>query len=266
MAMTAIPPALELRDVTVAFGGLVAVDGVSFAVHPGVIHSLIGPNGAGKSTALNAITGLVRISRGSIRLSGQEIGGLGPHKVAARGVARTFQNTELFRGMTALDNVVIGAHRDTDYGFAAAVARTPRFRRSESATIAFAESILADVGLADDRHVAADSLPFGKQRRLEIARALAARPRVMLLDEPAAGLRAAELEQLNALLAKLRDERGMTILLIDHVMQVVMNISDMVTVLNFGRKIAEGSPDSVRRDPEVRRAYLGSALAHAATG
>lgn len=262
--MNQTPQALQVRDLTITFGGLVAVDRLKLDVGAGQIHSVIGPNGAGKSSLLNAITGLGGTLKGSVRLFGEEVLGLGPHKIAARGAARTFQNTELFHDMSVLENVLVGAHREADYGLLSAALRTPRFRRLEKAALDFAESVLVDVGLANDRHLAAGTLPFGKQRLLEIARALATRPRIIFLDEPAAGLRAIEVEQLNMSLVKLRDERRMTILLIDHVMPVVMKISDVVTVLNFGRKIGEGEPKAVANDPEVRRAYLGSSSARVA--
>jgi len=254
---------LDIDRLTVRFGGLVALDQVSFQVGARRIHSVIGPNGAGKSTVLNAIFGLSRASEGSIRLFGNDILGLRSGRIAALGAARTFQNTELFLEMSVLENVIVGAHRDAAYGLTGAALRTPQFQRHEKATREFAESILDDLGLGDERHTTAGNLPFGKKRLLELARALATRPKLILLDEPAAGLRALEIEQLNASLVRLRDERRLTILLIDHVMQVVMQISDVVTVLNFGRKISEGTPDVVSRDPEVRRAYLGSATAHA---
>jgi branched-chain amino acid transport system ATP-binding protein len=249
--------AIELNDVTVRFGGLIAVSGLSFSVREGAIHSLIGPNGAGKSTVINTITGLYAPSQGTVRVGGRDTAGLRPDEISRAGVARSFQNTEMFGEMTVLDNVLVGAHRQADYGLFASVLRLPGFTRGEAAIYRRAQELLAVVGLADDGATVAGALPFGKQRRLELARALASSPKALLLDEPAAGLRSAEIDQLNRTLVRLRDEHRLTILLVDHVMKVVMNISDRITVVNFGQKIAEGTPDEVRADPEVRRAYLG---------
>lgn len=248
---------LSVRDLTVQFGGLRAVDGVSMDVEAGRIHSLIGPNGAGKSTVINAITGLYPVRAGSIRLAGEELTGLAPHRIAARGVTRTFQNVELFGEMTVLDNVLVGAHRRLGYGVLGATLRAGSGWRTERREAQRAEQILETVGLADDRRTRARDLPFARQRRLELARALAAEPRLLLLDEPAAGMTAAEVAGLNKILAGLRERQGLTILLVDHVMQVVMEISDVITVLHYGRKIAEGPAPAVRSDPEVVRAYLG---------
>jgi branched-chain amino acid transport system ATP-binding protein len=249
--------AIELNDVTVRFGGLIAVSGLSFSVREGAIHSLIGPNGAGKSTVINTITGLYAPSQGAVRVAGRDTAGLRPDEISRAGVARSFQNTEMFGEMTVLDNVLVGTHRQADYGFFASVLRLPSFKRGEAAMYRRAQELLDVVGLADNGGTVAGALPFGKQRRLELARALASSPKVLLLDEPAAGLRSAEIDQLNRTLVRLRDELRLTILLVDHVMKVVMNISDRITVVNFGQKIAEGTPDEVRSDPEVRRAYLG---------
>jgi branched-chain amino acid transport system ATP-binding protein len=254
---------LEIERLTVRFGGLVAVDDLSFAVQPGSIHSLIGPNGAGKTTVINTVTGLYPASDGSIRLGGSEILGARPERIARAGIGRTFQNAELFAEKTVIENVLVGAHGRAAYGIVAAMLRTPGFRRQEQDMVGQASALLHAVGLAGERDMPAATLPLGKQRLLELARALAARPKLILLDEPAAGLRAAEIDDLNRTLSDLRDRLGLTILLVDHVMQLVMNISDRVTVLNFGRKIAEGSAASVRVDPEVRRAYLGDERARA---
>ncbi|HXG01964.1 MAG TPA: ABC transporter ATP-binding protein [Candidatus Binatia bacterium] len=248
---------LSVRDLTVQFGGLRAVDGFSTDVEAGRIHSLIGPNGAGKSTVINAVTGLYPVRAGSIRLAGEELAGLPPHQIAARGVTRTFQNVELFGEMTVLDNVLVGAHLRLGYGVLGATLRAGSGWRTEGREVQRAEQILETVGLADDRRRQARDLPFAKQRRLELARALAAEPRLLLLDEPAAGMTAAEVAGLNKVLVGLRERQGLTVVLVDHVMQVVMEISDVITVLHYGRKIAEGPAHVVRSDAEVVRAYLG---------
>ncbi len=248
---------LEVERLTVRFGGLVAVDGLELAVAANSIHSLIGPNGAGKTTVINTIMGLYRAAQGSIYFNGQQILGASPHRISRAGIARTFQNIEIFPEMTVLENVMVGAHCRAHYGSFAAMLRMPRFSTGERLIVSAAERLLETVGLNSDEVAVAANLPFGKQRLLELARALAGNPKLLLLDEPAAGLRASEVDELNRRLVGLRDQYGLTILLVEHVMQVVMNVSDRVTVLNFGRKIAEGGVEAVRADPEVRRAYLG---------
>jgi branched-chain amino acid transport system ATP-binding protein len=248
---------LQLQGLTVRFGGLVAVDNLSFAIEEGAIHSLIGPNGAGKTTVINVISGLYPISQGSVRFRGNEILGERPDEICRAGVARTFQNTEIFGEMTVLENVLVGGHIHAKYGLLPSMLQTPKYFALEQELHERAESLLDAVGLSRDRDTPAGNLPFGKQRPLELARALASGPKLLLLDEPAAGLRAVEIDELNQALVKLRDRHELTILLVDHVMKVVMNISDRITVLNFGQKIAEGTPSEVRTDPEVRRAYLG---------
>ena len=254
---------LHVDNITVRFGGIVALDKVSLDVGRGSIQAVIGPNGAGKSTMLNVITGLYAVNGGAVSFEGDGIDGRAPHTIGRLGIARTFQNTELFGEMTAIENVMIGLDRHHPYNLAIGMSHGPGYRSSENAARREAVNLLRLVGLADDAAVAAAALPFGKQRRLELARALATRPKLLLLDEPAAGLRAAEIESLNLILLKLRAEQGLTILVIDHVMALVMAISDRISVLNFGRKIAEGDPDTVRKSPEVIRAYLGEKGAHA---
>ncbi len=254
---------LDVSNVTVRFGGIVALDSVSLTVARGSIQAVIGPNGAGKSTLLNVITGLNASAAGAVSFEGERIESRAPHAVTRMGIARTFQNTELFGEMSALENVMVGLDRHYSYSVFTAMSHGDRYRRSETSARQEAQDFLNLVGIGDEASAAAAALPFGKQRRLEIARALATRPKLLLLDEPAAGLRSAEVETLNQILLKLRAEQGLTILVIDHVMALVMAISDQISVLNFGRKIAEGDPQTVRRAPEVIRAYLGEKGAHA---
>jgi len=257
--------ALQLAKVTVRFGGLVAIDDLSLNVQEGTIHSLIGPNGAGKSTVINTITGLYRPTLGKVLIFQEEISEKRPDEICRLGISRTFQNTQLFSEMTVLENVVVGAHIRARYGIGQSVFHLSQYHTEERLTRDRASELLEVFGLLPDAAKIAGALPFGKQRQLEIARALASRPKVLLLDEPAAGLRPAEIDRLNGTLLKVREENTLTILLVDHVMKVVMNISDCVTVLNFGHKIAEGTPEAVRGDSEVKRAYLGEQVKRART-
>jgi branched-chain amino acid transport system ATP-binding protein len=252
--------ALEVEGLTIRFGGLVALDQVSLSVAPGAIHAVIGPNGAGKTTLLNLITGLYRPTAGRVALAGEALTGLPPHRIAERGVARTFQNTELFAGMSARDNIRTGLHRHLSYSLTEAVLRLPRYRQAERQAERRAEALLDLVGLGAQADTPAGDLALGQQRRLELARALAVAPRLLMLDEPAAGLRATEVDELTAVLRRLRGELGLTLVLIDHVMRVVMRLSDRITVLNHGRWLAEGTPEEIRRDPAVVAAYLGGAV------
>ncbi len=239
------------------FGGLRALEDVSLAVRDGEILGLIGPNGAGKTTLFNVVTGFLRPTAGRVRFRGEEITGWPAERVTARGIARTFQNIRLFREMPAVENVVVGEHVRTRATLLDALAHTRTHRAEESAGRERARALLALVGLAGRETTPAGALAYGDQRRLEIARALATRPALLLLDEPAAGMNAAETEALMALIRRLRDSLGLTVLLIEHDMRLVMGVCDRVAVLNFGRKIAEGSREEVRRDPAVIDAYLG---------
>jgi branched-chain amino acid transport system ATP-binding protein len=249
-------PLLEVRDLTVRFGGLRAVGGVSLAVREGEILSVIGPNGAGKTTIFNVVSGLYRPTSGEVYLRGRPITGLAPHARAALGVARTFQNIRLFREMTVRENVRVARHCRTRAGALAALLRTPAMRRERREADAAVTALLDRVGLGDRGEELARHLPYGDQKRVELARALAAEPAVLLLDEPAAGMSAGEADALMGLIRDLRD-RGLAILLVEHHIRVVMQVSDRVAVLDHGELIAEGPPDAVRRDRAVVTAYLG---------
>jgi len=250
---------LELVNVSKNFGGLQAVLSLDLAVNPGQVHGLIGPNGSGKTTTLNMISGLYQPSQGTILWRGEKINGLSPAQLVRKGIARTFQNLRLFRHLDVLANVKVARFSRTRAGLLDISFGLPRARAEEKETQERAEEILAFVGLLERARARPGDLPYGQQRLLEIARALASEPSLLLLDEPAAGLIPREKEYLMELIRRLRDQWGLTVLLVEHDMRVVMNVCQRVTVLNFGQKLAEGSPEEIMNHPEVVRAYLGVA-------
>ena len=252
-------PLLEVEDLAIAFGGLAALAGVGVAVEAGEIFGLIGPNGAGKTTVFNVLGGLYRPDRGRLAFTGTDLAGLSPHRIARLGIGRTFQNTEVFRALSALDNVLVGAHAALRGGLLAAALSLGRVRREEAAARTRARSLLERVGLGDVADVLAGDLPLGSQKRLELARALAGAPTLLLLDEPAGGLNPTETRTLMDLIRRLRDDMRLTIMLVEHDMDLVMGLCDRVAVLHYGRKIAEGTPRQVSSDAAVIEAYLGSA-------
>jgi len=264
-AATASGEILVVKDLYKAYGGIVPVRNVSFAITAGKVHALIGPNGAGKTTLLNLLSGHVAPGSGSIRFEGQEIAGWPAHRVAALGIARTFQNLKLFGELSALDNVLLGAHRHIETGFAASLLGLPSSRQAEATARADALAMLGDLGLGERAHEPAKSLPYGLQRRLEIARALASKPKLLLLDEPAAGLNPQETHELGEVIRRIQ-QAGVTALLIEHHMDLVMGISQHVLVLDYGALIAEGRPEAIRQNPKVIAAYLGADDDAALTG
>ncbi|MEO9335113.1 high-affinity branched-chain amino acid ABC transporter ATP-binding protein LivG [Ectopseudomonas guguanensis] len=250
---------LEVSGLSMRFGGLLAVNGVGLNVKEKQVVSMIGPNGAGKTTVFNCLTGFYQPSAGSIRLNGESIEGLPGHKIARKGVVRTFQNVRLFKDMTAVENLLVAQHRHLNTGYLAGLFKTPGFRRSEREAMDFAAYWLEQVNLVDFANRSAGTLAYGQQRRLEIARCMMTRPSILMLDEPAAGLNPRETEDLKALIGMLRDEHNVTVLLIEHDMKLVMSISDHIYVINQGTPLADGTPDDIRNNPDVIKAYLGEA-------
>ncbi|MEZ4525356.1 MAG: ABC transporter ATP-binding protein [Desulfobacterales bacterium] len=250
-------PLLKIGAVSKSFGGVKALTDISFAVPRGIVQGLIGPNGAGKTTLFNVITGAYAPEKGSVLFDGAEIRGRKLHHIVKLGIARTFQNVELFESMTVLENVMVGCHVRTKSGFLGALSRLPGVRKEEKKTREQAAELLAFVGLESQAHRRSGDLPFGWQRLLEIARALASEPKLMLLDEPAAGLNAVETRQLGDLLEKIR-ERGITLMLVEHDMSLTMKVSDNIVVLDQGRMLAQGSPREIQSDAAVMSAYLGT--------
>ena len=248
---------LEVNHATMRFGGLVAVNDLSMHIDHQEIVALIGPNGAGKTTAFNMITGVYTPTEGSVTLSGRSITGMRPDRIAAAGIARTFQNIRLFKALTVLDNVVIAQHLRLTSSWVGAVLRSPRYRKENAQMYARAKELLTYMGLWEVRGEIASSLPYGMQRKLEIARALATQPTLLLLDEPAAGMNPAESAELTELIRGIRDQFHLTVLLIEHHMDVVMDISDRIYVLNYGSLIAEGTPAQIQQNEDVIHAYLG---------
>ncbi len=254
---------LETKDVVKRFGGLTAVNKMNFTLEKGQIASIIGPNGAGKTTFFNTLTGIYKPEEGSIEFNGHSLVGLRPDQVAERGIARTFQNIRLFGSMTVIENILVGMHtrlkqRGTDVLF-----RTKAFYEEEAAAEARAKELMDYVGLKNVGNELARNLPYGGQRRIEIARALAANPTLLLLDEPTAGMNPNETEEAIKLFRRIRDEKGITVLLIEHDMRVVMNISERISVMDYGEKIAEGTPAQIRSNQRVIEAYLGREAAAA---
>jgi branched-chain amino acid transport system ATP-binding protein len=249
---------LSVSGLTKRFGGLAAVNDVSFSVPEGGIVGLIGPNGAGKTTIFNLVTGVYSLTAGDVRFRGKSIAGLPPYKIADMGITRTFQNIRLFKNLTVFENVLTACHLSAKYSIFDSVLRLPRFRKEEKMLVEKANRLLEIMGLSSRRDLVANNLPYGMQRRLEIVRALALDPELLLLDEPAAGMNPDETEQLMKLISRIRDEFTLSILVIEHHMDLIMGICEHIVVLNFGIKLAEGNADCVANHPKVIEAYLGS--------
>jgi branched-chain amino acid transport system ATP-binding protein len=252
-------PILQVSGLCMRFGGLLAVNGVGLTVNEKQVVSMIGPNGAGKTTVFNCLTGFYKPTAGSILLDGEAIEGLAGHQIARKGVVRTFQNVRLFKEMTAVENLLVAQHRHLNTNFLAGLFKTPAFRKSEREAMDYAEHWLERVNLKEFANRPAGTMAYGQQRRLEIARCMMTRPRILMLDEPAAGLNPRETEDLKALIGVLRNEHNATVLLIEHDMKLVMSISDHIVVINQGTPLADGTPEQIRNNPEVIKAYLGEA-------
>ncbi|MFQ3573022.1 MAG: ABC transporter ATP-binding protein [Thermodesulfovibrionales bacterium] len=248
---------LKIRDVSKSFGGLVALEDISVDFEQGTIKAIIGPNGAGKTTLLNIISGIYSPDKGEVLFKGIPLHNLSPSEIARIGISRTFQHVELFGNMTVIENIMVGRHVRTRGGLLACGLRLPYARTEERMIIKDSEEILQYIGLYDKRNEKASSLPIGEERILEIGRALATEPNLLLLDEPASGLNEVETTELSEFIKRLRDQRGISIILVEHDMRLVMDISDSIVVLDFGRKIAEGSPQEISNNQLVRDAYLG---------
>ena len=248
---------LEVQDLSIHFGGVKAVQNVSFTIDAGIVYAVIGPNGAGKTTLFNLITGVYTPSSGTIRLDGESIGGKSPNELASRGVARTFQNLQICMNMTAIENVMVGAHLRLDRNLIKAALRLPSIKKRDAELRQEATQLMRFVGLEQYVAARADCMPYGALKRLEIARALAMKPRLIFLDEPAAGLNPKETIEVDQLVRKVADS-GVTVVLVEHDMKMVMNLSERILVLNYGKKLAEGSGEEVRKNPDVIAAYLGT--------
>ncbi len=248
---------LEVQQLSIHFGGVKAVQNVSFQIDSGIVYAVIGPNGAGKTTLFNLITGIYTPTSGEIRLNGESIGGKTPDQLAQRGVARTFQNLQICMNMTAVENVMVGAHLRLDRNLFKAALRWPSIRHRDRELRLEAAELMRFVGLQDYVQSRADAMPYGALKRLEIARALAMKPRLSFLDEPAAGLNTKETMDVDALVRKVADS-GVTVVLVEHDMKMVMNLSDRILVLDYGKKLTEGTAEEVRRNPDVIAAYLGA--------
>ncbi len=259
MSLTDSRPLLAVRDVVVRFGGIVALDGVSFDLPAGRILGLIGPNGAGKTTLFNCLSRLYTPASGDVLFEGASILGRPPHRIAEIGIGRTFQNLALFRGLTVLENVLVGGHTRTRSDFLSDALGLPGVRRQDEELARAAGEVIDYLGLGEVARRPVMGLPFGTQKRVELARALVMRPKLLLLDEPAGGLNHEEVADLGRLIRQIRDDHGITVLLVEHHMGLVMSVSDIVVALDFGRKIAEGPPAAVQKDEAVIRAYLGTA-------